>query len=444
VAAFAGTGVVGVPAAFVLLAGALGLFSVGYVSMAQYVPHAGPLYAHVARGLGPVRGVGAAAVALLSYNAVQCCLYGLLGATMAQMLGGPWWGWALAGWAVVAVLGVLHVSTNATVLAVLLVTEIAVVVAFDAAALLHPAEGNLAIAPLWPPNLAADGVGGALALCVACFVGYESTLAFVEEARSHRAVAQAAFGSLVFLGVLYTVSAWAVVAATGPDRVSAASADVVFAVLADRYGLVVVTLASLLLLTSILAAAVSFHQTVARYVYVLTRERLLPAGFGRVRAGSGVPVGGSVVQSGIALAVIVAWAGLGADPMVLFTQLAALAAVGIMTLMAVCCLAVLGFYRKGGGRNESGWTRVVAPVLGAAAMAVLVAVTVSNLRSLIGAAPGSAQVWLLPGLVAAAGLGGLAWGLAVRLRHREVVAGLGRGEAEPLAELEHHLTGVDI
>jgi hypothetical protein len=130
--------------------------------------------------------------------------------------------------------------------------------------------------------------------------------------------------------------------------------------------------------------------------------------------------------------------------MVLFTQLAALAAVGIMTLMAVCCLAVLGFYRKGGGRNESGWTRVVAPVLGAAAMAVLVAVTVSNLRSLIGAAPGSAQVWLLPGLVAAAGLGGLAWGLAVRLRHREVVAGLGRGEAEPLAELEHHLTGVDI
>jgi hypothetical protein len=88
VAAYSGTGIVGVPAAFVLLMAALGLFSVGYVSMARYVPHAGPLYAHVAQGLGPVRGVGAAVVALLSYNAVQCCLYGLLGATMARMLGG--------------------------------------------------------------------------------------------------------------------------------------------------------------------------------------------------------------------------------------------------------------------------------------------------------------------------------------------------------------------
>lgn len=71
VATYASTGVVGVPAAFPLLAIALALFTVGYVAMSRQVPHAGPFYAFVARGLGPVRGIAAAPVALLAYNAIQ-------------------------------------------------------------------------------------------------------------------------------------------------------------------------------------------------------------------------------------------------------------------------------------------------------------------------------------------------------------------------------------
>jgi amino acid transporter len=443
VAAFSG-GTLGVPAAFLVLTLALGLFSVGYVSLARHVPHAGPLYAHVAQGMGPVRGLGAAVVALVSYAAILCCLFGLLGATLAQMLSGPWWAWAAAAWAVVAILGMMHVSVNATVLAVLLVTEIAVVVAFDLAALTHPVDRRLEVVTLWPGLLSGPGVGGALALCVACFVGYESTLAFAEEARNHAAVARASFGSLAFLGVLYTVSAWAMVAATGPDRITSASADLVFTVLGDRYGPLVAVLASLLLVTSMLAAMISFHSTIARYLYVLTRERLLPVRFGRIRRGSGVPVGGSLVASAVALAVIVAWAGAGGDPMVLFTQLAALAAVGIMALMAVCSLAAYGFYRRGGGANESGWTRVAAPLVGFFAMTVLVAITVTNLHSLTGTTRDSVGVWLLPGLIAAAATGGLVWGGVVRLRRRDIAARLGRGETEPLAELEHHLSDVDI
>lgn len=62
------------PSAFVLLTVALSRFSVGYVSMARHVPHAGPLYAHIAQGLGPARGVGAAVVAVLSYAAIQMVL----------------------------------------------------------------------------------------------------------------------------------------------------------------------------------------------------------------------------------------------------------------------------------------------------------------------------------------------------------------------------------
>src|ERR1700755_2557574 len=66
VATYATTGIVGVPGAFPIITAALVLFSGGYVAMARYVPHAGPLYAYVARGLGPARGLAVAPIALLS------------------------------------------------------------------------------------------------------------------------------------------------------------------------------------------------------------------------------------------------------------------------------------------------------------------------------------------------------------------------------------------
>jgi len=448
IAAFAGTGVVGMPAAFPLLTAALMLFSVGYVSMARHIRHAGPLYAHVARGLGPVRGVAAATVALLSYNCIQICLYGLFGFTMAGFGLGPWWPWALAAWVMVATFGILEITITAKALAMLLGVELVVVAGFVALALTFPAGGHLDFTPLWAGSLFGDGVGGVLALSVACFVGYESTLAFAEEAVSHTTISRASFVSLLFLGVLYTMAAWAVTAATGPGNVAAVAASegagIIFAVLHGHAGPFAVVLASIFLATSVFAAMLSFHQTVARYLFAMTRERLLPRRLGKVGHRSGAPIGGSAVQSALALAVIVVWWLFGLDPMGLFTTLAALAAVGIMSLMVVNCVAAMGFYRRGGGAREGVWIRVGAPLCGAVAMAVVVAVTVSNLHSMTGAQAGSAWVWFVPSLVVAVAAGGLVWGVVVRLRHRDVAAGVGRGEPEPLAVLEHHLIGVEL
>ncbi len=446
-ATYASTGVVAVPAAFPVITVALLLFSAGYVAMARYVPHAGPLYAHVARGLGPVRGLAAALLSLLGYYAIQCSLYGLMGAVVAGLLGGAWWGWALAAWLGVSAFGVLHIGVNAKVLALLLACEIAVVVLFDLAAFGDPAEG-IRLGPLLPTNLAQDGVGGVLGLTVAAFIGYESALAYGEEARDHRAVARATFGSLLFIGVLYAMSSWAVALAVGPSRVVEAArapgTAIPLAVVEKHYGTLLGVVASLLLVTSLFAAMLSFHHTAARYVFVLSRERVLPAMLGRIGRGAaaGAPIGGSLVQSAVALAVIAACAVSGADPIaVLFTELSTVAAIALLTLMLVVCIAVLRFYRRGGGTNESAWTRVIAPVLGAIGVFAVLSTTVANLGSVLGADAGRALTWLLPGVVAVTGLAGLAWGLS--LRHRPDL-GVGRGEPEPLAELEHHLAGVDI
>ena len=448
VATYASTGVVAVPAAFPVITAALLLFSVGYVAMARYVPHAGPLYAHVARGLGPVRGLGAAALALLGYLAIGCSLYGLLGSVVAALLGGAWWGWALAAWALVALLGLLHIGVNAKVLALLLAAEIAVVVLFDLAAFGHPAEGAVSVAPLLPTNLVHDGVGGVLGLTVAAFIGYESALAYGEEARDHRAVARATLGSLVFIGVLYAVSSWAMAVVVGPTRVVDAAREpgamIPLAVVESHYGRLVGAVATILLVTSVFAAMLSFHHTAARYVFVLSRERVLPSALGRIGRGTaaGAPIGGSVLQTVVALAVIAACAVSGVDPVtVLFTQLSTVAAIALLTLMLVVCLAVLRFYRRGGGSNEGIWTRVLAPALGAIAVAAILAIMLTNLRSVVG--PASGPPWLLPGLVAACGFAGLVWGAALR-RRPDLGDSVGRGEPEPLAELEHHLTSVHL
>lgn len=290
VATYAGTGVVGVPLSFLILAAALGLLTVGYVAMSRYVGHAATCYALLAHGLGRAWGVAGAAVALVAYNAIQICLYGLVGVTLAGLAGGPWWLWAGLVWLAIAVLGVLHVHLNARVLAWALVAEIAVIGLFDVGAFTHPAGGVISVAPLLPNRLVVNGVGGVFALGMAAFVGYESGPVFGEEARGEQTVGRATFAALGFLGLFYAVSSWALAVAVGPDQVVDAARDpnagLPFSVLATTFGPLAAQAGLLLLISSICAAQLSFHNGVARYLFALGRERVLPASLARIGTGS--------------------------------------------------------------------------------------------------------------------------------------------------------------
>ena len=121
-ATFAVTGSKGVPLSFPILALALALFTVGYAAMSRYVSNAGAFYAYLAQGLGRAWGVSASAVALVAYNTIQIGLYGLFGVLMQGLFEGqlglwswPWWLWALVGWVLVGILGMLRVDLNASV-----------------------------------------------------------------------------------------------------------------------------------------------------------------------------------------------------------------------------------------------------------------------------------------------------------------------------------------
>jgi amino acid transporter len=335
-----------------------------------------------------------------------------------------------------------QVTVTARMLAFLLGIELVVVGTF---AVFGVTDAHvLSLTPLSLTSLfSQDGVGSVLALTAACFVGSETTLAFAEEAVSHRTLVRSSFGVLGFLGALYTLAAWAVTAVTGPDDVGTAAAtdgvNIVFNVIADHLGLFGVILAEMFLVTSIFAAGLSFHQTIGRYVFTLSRERLLPAKLGFLTPRTGAPVGGSLAQSCVGLGVIAVTALGGFSPIGMFFTLAALAAVGIMSLLAVNGWAAFVYFarrRRGPGGIKA--LRLL-PALGGLGMAAVVVVTVGNLHAMTGAALGSWQVWVLPGIVAANAVGGLVWGTVVVTARKDIAAGIGRGETEPLAVLDAHL-----
>src|SRR2546423_2186240 len=128
--AFAVTGITGVPFALAVVALFLGLFAVGFLSMARYVSNAGAFYSYVTRGLGRPWGVGAAVVAFGAYNCLQIALYGVFGVTAGKMFGErPWWFWSLIAWAVVAVLGTVDVRWVSRLLGALVMAETVVILA---------------------------------------------------------------------------------------------------------------------------------------------------------------------------------------------------------------------------------------------------------------------------------------------------------------------------
>lgn len=445
---YALTGVTGVPLSFALIAGVVGLLAVGYVAMAKHTPHPAPFYGLLARGLNPTAGVAGACVALLGYNAIQISLYGLIGTTLAGVLGGSWQMWAFVMWLVVGGLGLLGGASSAKVLGSFLAVELAVIVCFVVAAATHPANGVVHIDGLVPNRLFVAGVSGVLAFSMAAFVGVETPPAFGEEARP-KAVGRALGLAIAVVGGLYLLVALAYGVWVGPGQVAAAAGDPQrqpFALIGEVFGPAVIDVATLLLVTSVLASMSAFHAAASRYVFAMARERLLPAPLGGVSRGSavmrgGAPVGGSLLQSAVAAVVLLVFIAAHADPMaVMFTWLSTIGAVCVLVLLLTTSVAARSWFARGGGRDESVWVRHVSPIAGGVIGVLVLAMMVANLSSLLGTRPGSRLPWLVPALIVAAAVLGMVWGLGLRITRRPVWQAIGHGTPDPLTVNDDRLS----
>ncbi|WP_356833774.1 APC family permease [Arthrobacter sp. APC 3897] len=450
---YAVTGLTGIPLSFIVLGAVLLLFTVGYSAMSRQIHNAGAFYAYIARGLGKPAGVGAAWVALMAYNAMQIGIYGMFGFALSSFISGltgaepAWWLCALAGWVVVAVLGVNKVDLSARVLGTVVALEFLVVIVYDLLSVAGAPEG-ISAASLAPSGLFTAGVGAALAFSIAAFMGFESGAIYNEEVKDPRNTARrATFIAIMIIAGFYAFSAWAMSVGEGDSRVIARSAelgpDLVFVFLAERVPAWAVDLSSLLFVTSLLAALVAFHNVVARYFFALGREGVLPPALAATSRRTQAPVVGSLAQSGIAAVVLVAFAAAGngseAGPLfpvvTLFTWLTNMGAFGLVLLMALTSFAVVGYLGRHGA-DCSTWTRLLAPTTAGIALMALFAVIVANFDVLIGLEEAGTLGWLLPVIVLAPGLIGMLWALELRRRRPKVYAGIGYGgeAGEPAGE----------
>ncbi|MCY1144048.1 APC family permease [Actinoplanes sp. Pm04-4] len=448
---YARTGVAGVPLSFLLVMVVLGVLMVAKISVGRHVRHGAPFYAQLAH-VSPAAGLAAAGVAFVGYNALQISLYPLLGVTMAGLAGtGPWWVWAGGAWLVVLLLGRHPGAVNAQVLGVLLALEIAVIGFFVLAGFSSPAGGAVSADVLMPSSLFVLGAAApVLVFAMAAFAGVESVLAYGEEATSARAVAAALAAAVGVCGVLYCAASWAYASWLGLDQLQAGAADPdrqPLDLLEAMFGSGITVLATAFLVTSVLAAMISFHATVARYVFALAREQVLPRSWATVSsgAGGGAPLGGSRVQAVTAAAVLAVFGVAGADPMtVIFPWLSALGALCVLLLLTAAAWSALVFFARGHGRAEPPLVRRVFPLAGGVAGVFALTFMASNLRLILDVPTGSARPWLIAVPIAAAVLTGLTGGAWLRRHHPDTYTQLGRGVPQPARVLDPQLNDIEV
>jgi amino acid transporter len=181
-----------------------------------------------------------------------------------------------------------------------------------------------------------------------------------------------------------------------------------------------------LLLTSVIAAMISYHASASRYVFSLGREGVLPAGFGRTLPRTGAPLWGSVTQSIIGVVVILAYAAAGLDPLVnLFFWLGTVGGFGVLLLLAATSAAVIGYFRRNGG--ETPWRAVFAPTLALLALIAAVILSVVNFSTLLGVDPASPARWLFPVAYLVVAVGGMLWAGVLKSQRPEVYRRIGLG-----------------
>ena len=260
-------------------------------------------------------------IALLGYNAMQIGLYGLFGAAASSFFSDnlhitiPWWVFVFVAMAIIAVLGYRQVDLSVKVLSILVSLEFLIVLILDAAILIK--GGQAGTAPLTPrhsPGQASSAGRVAIALLFnfASFIGFEATTIYSEEAKDpKRTVPRATYVAVLTIGLFYTVTTYLMVEGQGAaglkDHLGGLTPDptaFLFELGGTYFGSALTVVMSLLFVSSVFAALLAFHNAVARYLFALGREGLVPKQMGRTHSVHLSPHIGSLTQTILAVVVV--------------------------------------------------------------------------------------------------------------------------------------------
>lgn len=391
-------GGIGAPGAQLVASVVLLLFAVGLTRMSLRIKNAGAFYSYIGQGLSKPLGAGSATLAMTAYSIISIGQLGAVGAfaagPMNNLLGTEihWVVWSLIALAIVAFLGHRQISLSAKVLGVALLTEAGVLLLLAFPVLIQGGAEGLDFSSFEPSAVFAGGGTGAMfAIVFGAFIGFESTAIYSEEARDpEKTIPRAVYLAVGFLGVFYTFMMWVVYVAFGKSEiVDAATADpvgLVFSAMEVYVGHSAVVVMEILLVTSAFASTLAFHNTASRYMFTLSREKMLPSFLSRVHPKHHSPFAASGFQSALGLVTVLVFAIIGADPYLqLFLLLVAPGVLTVIVLQSITSLAIIIYFNRDGNRQElSTWSTVVAPVLSLVGLGVATYLIVINFDLLSG------------------------------------------------------------
>jgi amino acid transporter len=377
----------GLPGAFLLATLTLVCFAVGYAQMSRRVVNTGAFYTYVAMGLGKPTGVGAALIAMVAYVSMTVGMAGAVGyflSIAAQSLGFTvsWVVFAAVGALITGGLGYRSIDLSSKVLGALMVAEIGVLAVFDAAVV--AARGLSALPPtsFAPAVVFAPGFAIALMFAYTSYIGFESAALYGEEANEPaKSIPAATYAAVSLIGIFYLLTGWITVGAIGPDHARTAAAaqggQLLFGLMSQYCGKLAADLAGLLLCTSLLASYLAIHNAATRYLFALSREKLLPPVLGKFNPVRYAPSNASLAVSLITGACLAGFALTGADPYKLvFPSLIGLATLGVIALQAFAAVAIIAYFRRQKGSDP--WRTLIAPGVGAVGLMLAVILVTQN------------------------------------------------------------------
>jgi amino acid transporter len=435
-AAFAFGNGPGVPVVYLLVGILYLMFSVGFTAMSRFVGGAGGFYSYIANGLGRSVGVGGAFIALVTYNAIDIAIYGLFGFFLngiVKSMGGPelpWLLYSLLLGIAVYLCGMRNIEFSGKVLGYCMVGEIAILLLLGMAVLISGGgpEG-VSVSNFGPQAVFTSGLGVALVFVVASFIGFEATAIFGEEARDpKRTIPKATYIAVLIIALFYAFVTWTISLHYGPSKIAEVAANetatMYLSAIQARLGNFAGFVMNVLLVTSLFACALSFHNTINRYFYAIGREGIVWAGFARTHNEHQSPYIAGAVQTVLAVGITAVFAIAGQDPYaVVFAWMGTFASIGILILQVLVSLAVIGFFSRD-NRGVGLWHRLVAPVLGTIGLASCLILMIANLSLVSGSE--SLVVDSFPGVIALVGCLGFAFAKWLRLARPSVYQNLGR------------------
>lgn len=415
----------GIPSIYILSGMVLLLFSVGFITMSRHIKNSGAFYAYISAGMGNNIGISGLGLAILAYVSIQLAIAAIFG-LFTQIffhdyfsIDLPWWVYTFVMLIVVCLLGIERVEIGGKVLGILMIFELAIALIISTITAYHQASiASLDFTSFNPSIVFHGNVGIALVFAVAGFIGFEATAIYSEECKNpEKTIPIATILAIVIITSFFAFCSWGLIQAYGVKEVQSAVAQnpelFVFNIAQAALGKWSVMAINILLITSLFAGTQSFHNSITRYFYYISRDGLFWKRLAVLHPNKGTPYFSSICQTITMILIFTLLILTSQNPLTdIFTWGSAITTMAILLLQTLVSIAIILYFKKRPELNPPKWKVLYAPLLSAIIMTIFIGIVMMNLGTLSGIR--SKLIYLIPIFVFGMAIGGFIYSLLLK------------------------------